>query len=101
MGRRVGSVNTLTDLSKKLLPAQVNAGGAFSVAFTHTRIYGSTQQNYGTLQVHREANQLRLHLRVDGDLHTLTIPQAEANNPVARIEKWSDDCANGRLERAA
>ena len=71
-------MNTLTDLSKKLLPAQVNAGGACSVAFTHTRIYGSTQQNYGTLQVHREAKQLRLHLRVDGDLHTLTIPQAEA-----------------------
>jgi len=91
----------LTALSEQLLPTQVRCAGSYSVVFAQQKPDGSTKRRDGTLQIHPEAEKVRCHLRIGLELHTLMLPKAPADQLTNQVKQWIDDCANGRLERAA
>lgn len=91
----------LTALSQTLLPTQVSLSGSFEIRLVRENEDGSTKPITATLQVHHEAKRVRCHLRAGLDLHTNTLPHAPPHQLAEQVTTWIEDCANGRLERAA
>jgi len=91
----------LTALSQQLLPAQVRLTGSFEIRLVRENADGSTKPMTGTLQVHHETEQVRCHLRTGLDFNTLNLPHMPPDLLAVELTTWIEDCANGRLERAA
>lgn len=91
----------LTALSEQLLPTHVRLTGSFDIRLVRENADGSTQPLSATLQVHREPERVRCHLRAGLDFHTQHLPKLPPDELAAKLAEWIEDCANGRLERAA
>lgn len=91
----------LTALSQQLLQTQVRCTGSFCINLVRENLDGSTKRLSATLQIHNEAEHARCHFRAGLEFHTLTLPHCAADQLAAKLAAWIEDCANGRLERAA
>jgi hypothetical protein len=91
----------LTAITEQLLPAHVRCTGSFNIKLVRQNLDGSTQPIMATLEVHREPKHVRCHLRAGIDFHTLTLPNVPPEGLAQQVKQWIEDCANGRLERAA
>ena len=91
----------LTALSQTLLPTQMRLNSCFKVHLVRENFDGSTEPMHATLCLGQEPKHVQFNLRACGEYHTLTLDRAPADQMADQVTNWIEDCANGRLERAA
>lgn len=88
----------LTAVSQQLLAHQLKSPGSFvTVLQRHTG-----ERIRAALTTERQGERISLTLRAHGTVNSTSLPAKQAETTLKRrAQRWIEDCANGRLERAA
>lgn len=91
-------MNRLTANSQSLLVHQIKSPGTFLVVLQQP----SGERIRAQLDTEHDGTRIDLTLRACGTVNTTSLPLVQADATLKeRAKRWIEDCANGRLERAA
>ncbi|WP_341707762.1 hypothetical protein [Halopseudomonas sp.] len=91
-------MNRLTVNSQSLLVHQIKSRGSFLVVLQQP----NGERVRAKLETQHDGQRINLTLRACGTVNSTTLPLVQADKTLKyRAQRWIEDCANGRLERAA
>lgn len=93
---------TLSPTGIQLLPCQLALNGTFEHRLITRGLAGQLENIVPfTLHVEQGAHKVHLSLRMGHLHHSDTLPNSNPRRLAITARQWIEDCANGRLERAA
>ena len=93
---------SLTEHSAQLLSAQLALNGTFEHRLVTRGLAGQLEDIVPVkLQVDQCDHEVHLELRMGHQHHSGTLPKTDSRKLAITVRQWIEDCANGRVERAA